>query len=73
VFFAELTASRDELLRRMGDRGAHFMPASLLDSQLATLESLQPDEPGVRIGGLAPADAVAASIAGELTSAQSLR
>ncbi|OJU38698.1 MAG: gluconate kinase [Microbacterium sp. 69-10] len=73
VFFAELTASRDELVRRMGQRGAHFMPASLLDSQLETLESLQPDESGVRIGGLAPADAVAASIAGELTRTQSLR
>ena len=30
----------------------HFMPASLLESQLATLEPLQPDEPGIAV----PAD-----------------
>lgn len=37
-----------ELLReRMENRTGHFMPASLLDSQLATLEPLGDDEPGV--------------------------
>ena len=49
VLFAELTASRDELVRRMGERGAHFMPASLLTSQLESLEELQDDESGVMI------------------------
>jgi gluconokinase len=34
------------------------MPASLLDSQLATLEPLQPDEAGAEISGAAPPDAV---------------
>ena len=29
----------------------HYMPASLLDSQLATLEPLEDDEPGARISG----------------------
>ncbi len=36
-----LQPSREELLRRLQARtkvGGHFMPASLLDSQLATLE-----------------------------------
>ncbi|WP_067548343.1 gluconokinase [Nocardia crassostreae] len=36
--FVHLTGSRDELLRRMTTRPGHFMPAALLDSQLATLE-----------------------------------
>jgi gluconate kinase len=27
----------------------HYMPASLLPSQLATLEPLEPDEPGVEL------------------------
>ncbi|MDQ1550181.1 MAG: gluconokinase, partial [Microbacteriaceae bacterium] len=30
-------------------RLGHFMPASLLDSQLATLEPLGQDEPGIRV------------------------
>lgn len=33
-------------MKRMGERRGHFMPASLLDSQLATLE-VPTDEPGV--------------------------
>ena len=36
------------------------MPPSLLDSQLATLEPLQPDEPGMRVSvDLPPAELVA--------------
>jgi len=31
----------------MEHRADHFMPTSLLDSQLATLEPLQPDERGI--------------------------
>ena len=44
--FACLTARRDVLAARLADRPAHFMPASLLDSQLDTFEPLAPDEPG---------------------------
>ena len=32
---------------RMAKRQDHFMPTSLLDSQLATLESLEADEQGI--------------------------
>jgi gluconokinase len=38
----------------------HFMPASLLRSQLDTLEPLQPDEQGVQIDIAATVDAVVA-------------
>ncbi|CAL5224364.1 g7038 [Coccomyxa viridis] len=41
ILFVLLQPSREELLRRLQARtkvGGHFMPASLLDSQLATLE-----------------------------------
>lgn len=48
VRFVELRVSRDELDRRMRSR-QHFMPAALLDSQLATLEHLEPDEEGVAV------------------------
>ena len=42
------------LLREWMERREHFMPASLLDSQLATLEPLGADEPGMRVDVSAP-------------------
>lgn len=45
--FILLDGPRDILAERLGDRRGHFMPATLLDSQLATLQPLKPDEPGV--------------------------
>ncbi|MBY3083350.1 gluconokinase [Rhizobium laguerreae] len=38
LFFVYLEGSRALLMKRMAERKGHFMPASLLDSQLATLE-----------------------------------
>ena len=35
------------LADRMGARPGHFMPLSLLDSQIATLEPLEADEAGL--------------------------
>lgn len=36
--FVLLDVSREQLLKRLTDRTGHYMPADLLDSQLATLE-----------------------------------
>ena len=47
LFFAQLDGSHDLLAARMGGRTDHFMPSSLLNSQLATLEPLTADERGV--------------------------
>jgi carbohydrate kinase (thermoresistant glucokinase family) len=47
--FLDLEGSRDLLESRHEHRHGHFMPVSLLDSQLATLEPLAADEPGVRL------------------------
>ena len=47
VVFVHLHGTRELLNARMTARPGHFMPASLLDSQLATLEPLQDDEAGV--------------------------
>lgn len=44
VRFVLLDVSYDELLRRLTQRAGHYMPASLLDSQLATLERPDLDE-----------------------------
>lgn len=47
VRFLHLHGSPTLLAERMGARAGHFMPPTLLTSQLATLEPLQPDEDGV--------------------------
>ena len=47
VLFAHLVGSRELLAERMGTRADHFMPLTLLDSQLATLEPLADDEDGI--------------------------
>jgi gluconokinase len=49
VTFIWLDGSRKTLEGRIGARKDHFMPASLLDSQLATLEPPGPDEPVLRV------------------------
>ncbi|MDI2034460.1 gluconokinase [Paenarthrobacter nitroguajacolicus] len=49
VVFVHLQGTRELLDARMKARPGHFMPASLLDSQLATLEPLQQDEAGIAV------------------------
>ena len=51
VVFCHLVAAPGLIGERMERRANHYMPASLLPSQLATLEPLQPDEPGVTVSG----------------------
>lgn len=46
VWFLHLTGTREVIGRRQASRPGHFMPASLLDSQFATLEPLTADESG---------------------------
>jgi gluconokinase len=62
VWFAHLTAPPEELDRRLRDRPGHYMPASLLPSQLETLQPLQPDEPGTVIDDAGGVDVVVAHI-----------
>ena len=47
--FVHLDGSRELLWERISARQNHFMPASLLDSQLAILEPLGSDENGVTL------------------------
>jgi gluconokinase len=47
--FVELVVPRDELVERLSLRSHEFMPSTLLDSQLDTLEPLEADEPGIRL------------------------
>ena len=64
VRFVQLDVSRAELERRLRQRHDHFMPPALLDSQIATLEPLGSDEPGVRVDAdPEPAAIVSAALA----------
>lgn len=64
VVFVQLRVPEAVLRQRMRDRGGHFMPVSLLDSQLATLEPLEPDERGVTIDGELPVDTAVTTVLG---------
>ena len=49
VRFLHVAAPRGVIADRVEHRAGHYMPPSLLPSQLATLEPLAPDEPGVSV------------------------
>jgi gluconokinase len=58
IVFVLLDGSRATLERRLGSRQGHFMPQSLLDSQLATLEPPEPGERAVVVSVEPPVEAV---------------
>ena len=68
VWFVHLDPPRDVLERRVAYRKGHYMPASLLDSQLATLEPLGADEPGITIAGTGSPRSIAEEIVRHLRS-----
>jgi gluconokinase len=73
VRFVHLAAAAPLLEDRMQHRAGHFMPTSLLASQLATLEPLTDAEDGVTLSVEAPPDVVAdhAMAALDLTAEES--
>lgn len=68
TFFAELSVSRAALEARVRSRGDHFMPASLVESQLQTWEPLRDDERGISVDESADVEE-ATSIISEATEA----
>jgi gluconokinase len=54
LVFVHLVVDRPTLEQRIRERRGHFMPVSLLDSQLEALEPLDPSEPGFEIDGTLP-------------------
>jgi gluconokinase len=62
VRFAVLSLDGAALARRVKHRTGHFMPESLLASQLATFEALQPDESGVTVDVTGPPEQVVRAI-----------
>jgi carbohydrate kinase (thermoresistant glucokinase family) len=67
-FFIQLDADEETLRSRMKSRKGHYMPPALLESQLATLEALEPDEPGVVLDATQPPDIVVAEAVSALRS-----
>jgi gluconokinase len=63
VRFVHLTLGPAALEHRLASREGHYMPASLLASQLQTLEPLGSDEPGFEIDAGGPPSEIAAAIA----------
>jgi gluconokinase len=56
ITFIFLHGSRDLLAARMAMRKGHFMPTSLLDSQLATVEVPGPEEKALHLDVILPVD-----------------
>jgi gluconokinase len=66
VTFVLPVLSRERLLARLTRRSDHFMPASLLDSQLADLEAPQRDEHAILLDGTAATHEQVAHVLGAL-------
>jgi gluconokinase len=56
VLFVLLELDRPALEQRMANRPEHYMPLSLLESQLATLERPKSDEAAIALDGTRPVD-----------------
>ncbi len=65
TFFVHCTGDKHMILDRMNAR-EHFMPPSLLESQLDTLEPLRPDERGMDVDLALPVDRIAAMVLARL-------
>ena len=66
VRFLHVHGDKALLIERVSHRPGHFFPAALLDSQLATLEPLGPDERGVVVDVAAPVEAMVAEARADL-------
>lgn len=67
VWFCQLDLPYGVLAARLERRTGHFAPASLLPSQLETLEPLEPDEPGLAVDGRGAVDEVVDRVAEALS------
>jgi gluconokinase len=56
VFFVHLHGDPDVIAARVAGRPGHFMPTALVESQFATLEPLESDEPGAVLDVAQPVD-----------------
>ena len=64
--FCQLIAPEPVLRERVSSRRGHFMPVSLIPSQLELLEPLEPDELGITVSGEGEPRAIASRVIGML-------
>ncbi|MGI5996662.1 gluconokinase [Saccharomonospora viridis] len=62
VRFVHLTGSPALITERLAIRSGHFMPPSLLDSQLGDLEPLHDDEDGITVDLAPPPEQIVSSV-----------
>lgn len=73
IWFVHLVAPGEVIASRLASRVGHFMPPSLLASQLDQLEPLGAGEPGVSVAATDSADATAVAIEDLLRASGRLR
>lgn len=73
ILYVYLDGSRELIAERIAARAHHFMPASLLDSQFATLEIPGEGENVLKVGIEPPVNEIAAEIARRLDHLKSFR
>lgn len=69
LWFVLLDTAPDEIARRMAARAGHYMPASLLQSQLATLERPGADERALTLDAARPPDMLCTEVLAWLQAA----
>ncbi|MEH6819428.1 MAG: gluconokinase [Dietzia psychralcaliphila] len=70
VFFVELGADPELLADRLAARRGHFASHRILESQLATLEPLDPDENGIAYSSSLPVEQIVDRVLAALRSAR---
>ncbi|MGY2081668.1 gluconokinase [Modestobacter sp. SYSU DS0657] len=73
VWFAHANTSEEVLTERLAKRQGHYMPPSLLRSQLATLEPLGAAEPGAVVPGEGSVEETVADFLTELCDARKIQ
>src|SRR4051794_11402296 len=72
VWFPPVPADPELIQGRVAHRDHHYMPLSLLGSQLSTLEPLEPGEPGAVLPAVGPPGEVAEHVLAALDSERAL-
>jgi len=72
LYFVHLHGERAQFAARLAARQGHYMPASLLDSQLAALEMPGPDEQAITLDVDAPAESLVQAALAHLRSTPSM-
>lgn len=68
IRFVHLTGDKELIAKRQANRPGHFMPAGLIDSQFATLETPSPDEKAIAVSVADAVDEIVDQVYGLLSA-----